>query len=235
MTEILFEADDVSRCFSVGDEKVWALVDASCRVTAGERIAVVGPSGCGKSTLLNLMAGLDEPTSGTLHWPSLGPLSNLRPQKLTMVFQTISLVPALTCLENVALPLLLAGNSSAAWAHAKEAMAILKIEDLASRIPNDLSGGQAQRVAMARAIAGAPRLILADEPTGQLDRATSAFLLDQVLKWQSRSGAALVIATHDESVAERMEHVWRMDHGHLDTMPQGVKDGSTLDLGSHTG
>jgi putative ABC transport system ATP-binding protein/lipoprotein-releasing system ATP-binding protein len=215
MPEILFEADHVSRSFANGAE-VRALVDASCRIGVGERIAIVGPSGSGKSTLLNLMAGLDQPTSGSVHWPALGEASELRPRHIAVVFQTISLMPALTTLENVELPLLLAGKHTTAITRAGEALAILGIESLADHLPEELSGGQAQRVAMARAIAAAPRLILADEPTGQLDRATSALMLDRIIDWAERSATTLVVATHDEAVAERMQHIWRMDHGRLD-------------------
>jgi putative ABC transport system ATP-binding protein/lipoprotein-releasing system ATP-binding protein len=235
MTQTLFEAHDVSRCFAHGGEEVRALLHASCRVTAGERIAVVGPSGSGKSTLLSLMAGLDDPTSGTVQWPALGPASMLRPEHIAVVFQTVSLIPALTCLENVELPLVLAGAGKAARTKAQEALIMLGLAELADHLPDELSGGQAQRVAMARAIAGTPQLLLADEPTGQLDHDTGTLLLDQVLAWQRRSGAALVIATHDEAVARRMSQVWRMDHGRLAVTPQGESDAVALDLGARTG
>ena len=216
MTEILFEADHASRSFVNGVE-VRALVDACCRVGKGERIAIVGASGSGKSTLLNLMAGLDAPTSGVVSWPAIGPASELRPRHIGIVFQSMSLMPALTSLENVELPLLLAGERLRVKARAHEALSILDVDDLADHLPEELSGGQAQRVAMARAIAGAPRLLLADEPTGQLDHATGALLLDRVIAWAERSAAALVVATHDEAVASRMQRVWRMNHGRLDT------------------
>jgi putative ABC transport system ATP-binding protein len=216
VAEILLEVEHGSRNFVNGAE-ARALVNASCCVAAGERIAVVGPSGSGKSTLLNLMAGLDQPTSGCVRWPALGPASELRPRSVGVVFQTISLMPALTCLENVELPLLLAGEVAAAEQRAGKALALLGIENLADQLPEDLSGGQAQRVAVARAIVGAPRLVIADEPTAQLDRATSAFVLDRLVAWSERVVSALVLATHDEAVAQRMQRVWRMDHGHLDT------------------
>jgi putative ABC transport system ATP-binding protein len=218
--ELLFEADHASRFFRNGRE-VRALVEASCRVAAGELIAIVGPSGSGKSTLLNLMAGLDAPTGGSLRWPALGPASGLRPRHVALVFQTINLVQALTSLENVELPLRLAG-AEAATQRALKALAILGIDGLADRLPEELSGGQAQRVAVARAIAVEPRLILADEPTGQLDRAASALMLDRVIDWAERSGTALVVATHDEAVARRLQQVWRMDHGRLDAAGSGA-------------
>lgn len=215
--EILFEAAHASRAFANGTE-VRALVDASCRVRAAERIAIVGPSGSGKSTLLNLMAGLDKPSSGRIGWPALGHAEALRPRQIAIVFQTVSLIPALTSLENVELPLLLAGEEGVAETRAREALEIFGLEELADHLPEELSGGQAQRVALARAIAGSPRLILADEPTGQLDGATSAAVLDRIIAWAERSATAIVVATHDEAVARRMQRVWRMDHGHLDAM-----------------
>ena len=213
--EILFEAERASRSFANGT-RVRALADTCCQVRAGERIAIVGPSGSGKSTLLNLMAGLDQPSSGRVGWPALGRASALRPRQIAIVFQTLSLMPALTSLENVELPLLLAGETAAAETKALAALAMFGIEELADHLPEELSGGQAQRVALARAIASSPRLILADEPTGQLDRATSAAMLDRIVAWTERSRTALVMATHDEAVAARMQWVWRMDHGHLD-------------------
>jgi putative ABC transport system ATP-binding protein/lipoprotein-releasing system ATP-binding protein len=215
LTEILFEADHASRSFTNGIH-VRALVDASCQVIAGERIAIVGPSGSGKSTLLNLMAGLDQPSSGRIGWPALGQASALRPRQIAIVFQTISLIPSLTSLENVELPLLLAGHEEEAESSARAALAVFGMTDLAGHLPEELSGGQAQRVALARAIVGSPRLVLADEPTGQLDRVTSAAVLDRIIAWAERSRSALVMATHDEADADRMQRIWRMDHGHLD-------------------
>jgi putative ABC transport system ATP-binding protein/lipoprotein-releasing system ATP-binding protein len=216
MPEILFEADHVSRSFGSA-AGVRALVDASCRVGTGEQIAIVGPSGSGKSTLLNLMAGLDHPTAGTVRWPVLGAPSDLRPRQIAVVFQTVSLIPALSSLENVELPLRLAGDGARAEARARAALAMLGIEGLAGHLPEELSGGQAQRVAMARAMAVNPRLVLADEPTGQLDRTTSAQMLDEILAWAERLAITLIVATHDQSVAQRLQRVWRMDHGRLDT------------------
>jgi|SRR5579875_2009728 len=218
--EILFEAEHVSRSFANGT-RVPALVNACCQVRAGERIAIIGPSGSGKSTLLNLMAELDQPSSGCVSWPALDRTSALRPRQIAIVFQTISLMPALTSLENIELPLLLIGAGSAAETRARAALAVFGIEDLADCLPEELSGGQAQRVALARAVASSPRLLLADEPTGQLDRATSAAVLDRILGWAEHSRAALVVAAHDETVAGRMQRIWRMDHGHLDTAGTG--------------
>ena len=139
--EILFEAAHASRSFAHGTE-VRALVDACCRVRAAERIAIVGPSGSGKSTLLNLMAGLDKPSSGRIGWPALGHAEALRPRQVAVVFQTINLMPALTSLENVELPLLLAGEEAAAETRARAALEIFGLEELADHLPEELSAAR---------------------------------------------------------------------------------------------
>ena len=175
----------------------------------GERIAIVGPSGCGKSTLLHLIGGLDNPTSGTIVWPALGRAEDLRPQQVALVFQAPSLLPPLTVIENVELPLLLGREPSEARAAAEVALALFGLTDLKSKLPEELSGGQAQRVSLAR-------LLLADEPTGQLDRATAMPMIDALLRSIDHT-TALVIATHDLAVAERMDSIRRMRHGVLET------------------
>jgi putative ABC transport system ATP-binding protein/lipoprotein-releasing system ATP-binding protein len=222
MADTLFQADAVWRSFRRGQDVLAAVAGVSLRVKAGDRIAVVGPSGSGKTTLLNLMAGLDAPSAGQVLWPALGPAEGLRPAKIGVVFQAQSLMPALTCVENVELPVLLAGDGRGARVKAEAALAIFGVEDLAGKLPEELSGGQAQRVAAARAIATQPRLVLADEPTGQLDRANSALLIDQLLAWLDASAGTLVVATHDDGVAARMNRIWRLNHGCLDLQAQAA-------------
>lgn len=219
--ETLVEARGVGRVYQRGTTRVVALASATCRVEPGDRIAVVGPSGSGKSTLLHLLGGLDEPTNGNLAWPALGPRETLRPAQVAYVFQAPSLLPALSVVENVELPLLLGDSeASAARAAALEALGQLSIAELADRLPEELSGGQAQRVALARALAVRPRLLLADEPTGQLDHATARLALEALLASIDPTGSALVVATHDATVASRMAKVWRMRHGTLaDSVP----------------
>src|SRR3954465_232481 len=160
------------RTFGRGPATTVALQPTDCRVDERARIAITGPSGSGKSTLLHLLAGLDDPTVGTVAWPLLGDRSALRPGPRPVIFQGPSLLPALTVRENVALPLVLAGVRDAqAGADADHALTSLALDDLADKLPEEISGGQAQRVAVARALAGRPRLILGDEPTSQVDRA----------------------------------------------------------------
>jgi ABC-type lipoprotein export system ATPase subunit len=193
-----------------------ALREASCTVPPRARIAVVGPSGSGKTTLLHLLGGLDEPTGGDIEWPALGDRPGLRPGPVSFVFQEPSLLPALTVIENVELPLLLMRvDPAVARRRGLSALAALGLTALADALPEELSGGQAQRVGFARALVTEPRLVLADEPTGQLDRATAQELLGAVLAALDASGAALVLATHDTELANRMTDVWHMRHGEL--------------------
>lgn len=217
MTEVrLVEARGLGRIYERGHALVVALASATCGVQSGDRIAVVGPSGSGKSTLLHLLGGLDEPSSGTIAWPALGPRGTLRPAHIAYVFQAPSLLPALSVVENVELPLLLGElDTTAARGAALDALARLDLTDLAERLPEELSGGQAQRVGLARALASRPRLLLADEPTGQLDHATANQVLDTLLASIDGTPTALVVATHDPAVAARMETVWLMRHGTL--------------------
>lgn len=221
MTDILVETFGVSRSFDRGGKIVEALAPATCRVRAGDRIALMGPSGSGKSTLLHLMAGLDQPNSGEIRWPMLGEPDALRPGKVAIVFQSPSLIPSLSAIENVELPLTLGGVGGDTRGTAMNALQRVGLADHAEKLPEQLSGGQGQRVSMARAMAMRPQLLLADEPTGQLDQATGRALLDTLLDWLASSPTALVVATHDPAVAARMQTIWRMDHGHLGAPASG--------------
>lgn len=216
MTDILAEAVGAGRVFGTDGSRVVALKHATCRIQRGDRIALVGPSGSGKSTLLHLLAGLDEPTSGTVRWPALGERETLRPSKVSFVFQTESLLAPLTVLENIEVPQLLSGsNPTDARNDASLILRALDLAELADKLPEEISGGQAQRAAVARSLITQPELILADEPTGQLDRHTAKHLLSLLLRRIKGTDTALVIATHDLFVASRMETQWTMDHGVL--------------------
>jgi ABC-type lipoprotein export system ATPase subunit len=210
------EAVDVSRTFGEGRHVVHALRSTSCALVRGQQVALCGPSGSGKSTLLHILAGLDEPTTGVVSWPAIGTRA-LRPGPIGVVFQSPSLLPPLTVLENVALPLLLT-NVSETWAmdSARAALAALDMTELANKLPEELSGGQAQRVAIARVLTTNPVLILADEPTGQLDRSTATHVIDVLLAAAQTSHAALLINTHDRAIADRCAERWTMSDGVLD-------------------
>ena len=179
-------------------------------------MALTGPSGSGKSTLLHMMAGLVPATSGTLTWPSWGEHPLKAAGRIGIVFQGPSLLPALNVIENVTFPLLLADVSDrVARGYATEALKTLGLSDLARQLPETLSGGQAQRVAVARVLASAPELILADEPTGQLDHQAAALVVDVLLRASQELGAALVISTHDPLIASRLPERWTMQDGAL--------------------
>jgi ABC-type lipoprotein export system ATPase subunit len=207
---------NLTRTHGSGSGAVTAVRDVSCTLRPGVQIALIGPSGSGKSTLLHLLAGLDTPTSGTIAWPGLGGSPASRPGLVGMVFQGPSLLPPLDVTENVALPLLLAGCDEAqARKRAQEALHDVGLDELAARLPEELSGGQAQRVAVARALAVRPRLILADEPTGQLDTAHAAEVAGLLLAAATQLGAGLVIATHDMTIADQLPNRWQMAEGTL--------------------
>jgi putative ABC transport system ATP-binding protein len=207
---------DVSRTYGAGPAAVVAVHGTSCEVSPGARVALTGPSGSGKSTLLHLLAGLDRPSAGRVSWPGLGEPARPGPGQVGLVFQGPSLLPALDAVENAALPLVLAGRRQDDAEHvARTALALVGAGSWAGRLPEELSGGQAQRVAVARAVAGQPVLILADEPTAQLDRAAAEALIDVLLAVTHRLGAALVLATHDPAVANRLDQHWQLTDGRL--------------------
>jgi ABC-type lipoprotein export system ATPase subunit len=216
MPDPLAETHSLCRSFADGSRaRLPVLVDINCHIGTGDRIALVGVSGSGKTTLLHILGGLDIPTSGTIAWPALGPRETLRPAKIALVFQRPSLFPALSVVQNVALPLLLLDKRGDATAAAMGLLDQFGLSDLAEKLPEELSGGQAQRVAMARALIAKPRLVLADEPTGQLDSATAYHFLDIALHLIGESDAAFVLATHDEAVAARLDIRWSLDAGRL--------------------
>ncbi|MEU9889648.1 ABC transporter ATP-binding protein [Sphaerisporangium sp. NPDC051011] len=205
---------DVARTYGRGSKAVVAVHGVSCTLAPGDQVALMGPSGSGKTTLLHLLAGLDRPTTGTVAWPELDD----RPRgRIGVVFQGPSLLPPLDAAENVALPLLIAGLPDVdARAMALRALDSVGIGDLAGKLPQELSGGQAQRVAVARVLAGSPRLIIADEPTAQLDSALAARVVELLITVARRLTAALVIATHDQMIAGLLPIHWRMRDGALE-------------------
>jgi ABC-type lipoprotein export system ATPase subunit len=216
--DALVVAASLRKVHGAGDAAVTAVADATFRVAPGERIALVGPSGSGKSTLLHLIAGLDVPSGGTIDWPGIGPITALRPGPVSVAFQGPALLPPLTVLENVELPLLLGGAGEAeAAGTALEMLLRFDVEDVAQKLPEEISGGQSQRVGLARAAIGRPRLVLADEPTGQLDQETAALVMAALLAVLDEAGSALVVATHDEEIARMFPIRWAIAAGTLTT------------------
>ena len=222
----LVRCRDLARTYRDGATAVVAVHGTNCEIRRGDRIAVVGASGSGKSTLLHLMAGLEPATAGAVTWPALDRPS-LHPGTVGVVFQGPSLIPALDVTENVALPLVLAGvDERVAAERAAAALDRVGVGELAARLPEDLSGGQAQRVAVARVLAAGPRLILADEPTGQLDHVAGGRVVDVLVAAADELDAALVITTHDPAIAERMHQTWPMRAGRLTVNAEPRRSGS---------
>lgn len=210
------EAEAVSRRFGNLD----ALLSTTLRVGTGERLAIMGPSGCGKSTLLNLLGALDRPTSGRVVFSGKAltygdrEVTELHRQGVGFIFQGFALIASLTAIENVELTLVARGED--ARNRLKTAARLLRdvgLEHAGSRYPEELSGGQRQRVAIARALAHQPRLLLADEPTGNLDQTNSDAITELLIARTRETGSALVVVTHDPRVAMRMERVLHMRDG----------------------
>ena len=204
-----------------GGEPLTILQDISFSVMPGETMAIVGASGSGKSTLLGLLAGLDVPTSGEIRLDGIAlaaldedARARQRGKLLGFVFQSFQLLPSLTALENVMLPLELAG-AKMATATARDWLGRVGLEHRLKHYPKHLSGGEQQRVALARAFAPSPRLVLADEPTGNLDAATGQQIIDLMFDLNTKQGTTLILVTHDEAIAARCGRTLRIQSGHL--------------------
>jgi len=223
MTDAVIDVAALGKVVPSGDGMLTILHEISFAVTAGEAVAIVGASGSGKSTLLGLMAGLDLPSSGTVHLggQDLAALdeddrAELRGRLLGFVFQSFQLLPALTALENTMLPLELAGRGDA-LATAEAMLARVGLGERLGHYPKHLSGGEQQRVALARAFAMRPQLLLADEPTGNLDAATGAQIIDLMFAMNSEAGTTLILVTHDEALAHRCGRTLRLSGGRLES------------------
>ena len=212
-------ADDLQKSYRSGGRPLAALQNVSFRVEPGETVAIVGPSGSGKTTLLGLLAGLDRPTSGRvlLDGTDLGALSEddrarLRREKIGFVFQSFQLIPTLTARENVAVPLDLAGDGGGA-ARADELLERVGLGGRGHHYPTQLSGGEQQRVAVARAFIHRPSILFADEPTGNLDAATGERVIELMMELNRELGTTLVLVTHDPDLARRARRVIRLADG----------------------
>lgn len=221
---MLMECRQLSRVYQDGDRQLQVLNDVNLSVNAGEMLAIVGSSGSGKSTLLHCMGGLDKPTSGEVlfagyaiqDWSS-NQLADWRNKEIGFIYQFHHLLPEFTALENVAMPQLIAGVSTReAKLRAEQLLQRVGLAERLQHRPAELSGGERQRVAIARALANSPRLVLADEPTGNLDDSTAEQVFELLLELNKEFDTAFVIVTHDNSLAAKLPRTLTLHHGQLD-------------------
>ncbi len=227
MVEPVVTLQRISKVYRRGDTEVAVLRDFTFTIPAGTFLAIMGPSGSGKSTLLNLMAGIDRPSSGsvlvagtTLDGLSEGDMARWRARHIGYVFQSYNLIPVLTAAENVELPLLLTHLTRLERVeHVRTALRLVGLSDRMDHYPRQLSGGQEQRVGLARAIVSDPTMILADEPTGNLDRESAADILTLFGRLHRELGKTIVMVTHDPHAAERAQMIRHLEKGVLEESP----------------
>jgi putative ABC transport system ATP-binding protein len=219
----VIEARDLTKVYIMGEVEVQALRGVSFTIQRGEVVSIMGPSGSGKSTLMNTLGCLDRPTAGdyVLDGESVATLSddqlaNIRNRKVGFVFQSFNLLSRQTAITNVELPLRYSGNQEGRRERAIEALKAVGLEDRMTHRPFELSGGQQQRVAIARAIVNNPAIIMADEPTGNLDSKVGKEIMNLLLNLNKESGTTLIIVTHDPTIAEQTQRVIRLRDGLLD-------------------
>jgi putative ABC transport system ATP-binding protein len=219
---------DITRELPLGNERLQILRGISFAIPRKSWIAIMGPSGSGKSTLLGILAGLDTPTSGQIVIDGVdithmneGKLARFRNEKIGMVFQSFNLIPTLTALENVEVPLFASRSTANSGARAKRILELVGLGDRLNHRPYQLSGGQQQRVAIARALVNEPSLLIADEPTGNLDTATGEAILNLFDQLRRDLGLTMIIATHDSAVAQRVDGILQLVDGQLVDQPEG--------------
>jgi putative ABC transport system ATP-binding protein len=221
---VLIELDGVEKTYEVGTERVHALVDIDLRVAENEYLAIMGPSGSGKSTLMNIVGCLDTPTGGSYRLKARevsslddDELADIRSAEIGFVFQTFNLLPRMTAFQNVELPLIYArGDRRKRAERVWETLDAVGLRERAHHRPNELSGGQRQRVAIARALINRPSLILADEPTGNLDSRTGEEIMQIFTELRTR-GNTIVLVTHEEYIAEHAHRIIRLRDGRVET------------------
>jgi putative ABC transport system ATP-binding protein len=220
MNDWVIELEDIRKTYRMGEVDVNALAGVDLRVQRSDVLAIMGPSGSGKSTLMNIIGCLDRPTSGTYHLDGKtvselkdDSLAEIRNRKVGFVFQSFNLLGRSTATANVELPLRYSGMNRGRRERAQEVLRLVGLEERMMHRPMELSGGQQQRVAIARALVNKPAIILADEPTGNLDSRSGAEILDLLIKLNRDSGVTLIIVTHDPGVAERAHRTIRLKDG----------------------
>ena len=220
MTDWVVDARDITKVFEMGDVEVHALRGLSVQIAKGEVVAIMGPSGSGKSTLMNILGCLDRPSSGEYFLAGErvaeltdDQLANIRNRSVGFVFQSFNLLPRATALTNVELPLRYARNGKNRRKRAIEALESVGLSDRITHRPNELSGGQQQRVAIARALVNNPDIVMADEPTGNLDTTSGDEIMELLLKLNKEHGTTLIIVTHDPEIADQTERVIQIRDG----------------------
>ena len=221
--KIIIEATDLHKIYYTGRIKLEAVSGVNLKVPSGGMIAIMGPSGCGKTTLLNCLSSLDDATSGEvkIDGQDLSSLNDnekadLRANKMGFIFQSYNLLPVLSALENVELPLMVSGhNRKDARAKSKEALELVGLADWAQHRPPELSGGQSQRITIARSLINKPKIVFADEPTGNLDSKTSEQIMDLLCKLNKELKQTYVIVTHDSTIVKRADKIYEMESGKL--------------------
>lgn len=223
--EVLFDLVNVSKKFVKGKEQISIFDGLNMQIEKGDFVAIMGPSGSGKTTLLNLLGGVDQPSSGEISFDdnridqlSEGQLAKWRANNIGFIFQFYNLMPMLNAFRNVELPLLLTNLGSKERAQRVEnALKLVELADRAKHMPNEMSGGQQQRVAIARAVVSDPKLLLCDEPTGDLDRKTADEILETLQLLNTEFGKTIVMVTHDPSAAKYAKRTLHLDKGEFVT------------------
>lgn len=234
MTEVLVEATGLSKSYSTSGSPVVVFEDLSLTVKRGEMVAIVGESGVGKSTLLHLLGGLDRPTSGTVKIARFDivkstelDLARFRNRQIGFVFQFHHLLPEFTALENVMMPLLIGGSTrKEGIGRARDLLGRVGLANRAEHRPGELSGGEQQRVALARALAHSPSLLLADEPTGNLDQRTGEEIMRLIRRLQAEERLTGIIVTHNEKLAAACDRGWRLENSRLIAEPAASSSSS---------